>query len=498
MTDFLVPTPTPSSGWESQPVGGPGRLGAVDVADAGVAAVGVDQALVTRLRGAVVGQLAAERRRRLDAGLSELTREDERRMGRSLLIRALSDRRREQVDAGVPLPPDSEDDAVISAAFAALFGLGRLQSLLEDTELSELNINGCDGVWLISVDGRKRAGAPVADSDEELVDWVRNIATYTGTSSKAWDSTNWKIELTLPDGSRLVGVLGCSPRPVVSIRLRRWLGVTLDDLRGKGDFDLRLQRLLEAMVAARMNIVISGQTRSGKTVLLRALAAQIPPGERIVTVEHFPELGLDTDPVAHPDCVALEERKPNAEGRGAITLSDAVETSRRIDPDRLIVGEVMGPEIVDMLEGMTQGNDGGFTTIHTRSAREVPERIALYASRVGMTRTAALSLAAAAVDFVVHMQRDDLPDGRTVHYVSSVVEVGTFDGTSVVTSEVFAAAPGQHVAEPAAAVSPERTAALRAHGWLDTVDHLDDGATATGAGRNTHTGASASPVGSVW
>ena len=260
---------------------------------------------------------------------------------------------------------------------------------------------------------------------------------------------------------------------MVSIRLRRWLGVTLDDLRGKGDFDLRLQRLLEAMVAARMNVVISGQTRSGKTVLLRALAAQIPPEERIVTVEHFPELGLDQDPVAHPDCVALEERKPNAEGRGAITLSDAVETSRRIDPDRLIVGEVMGPEIVDMLEGMTQGNDGGFTTIHTRSAREVPERIALYASRVGMSRTAALSLAAAAVDFVVHMQRDELPDGRTAHYVSSVVEVGTFDGTAVVTSEVFRAAPGHRVAEPAAAVSPERTAALRAHGWHDTVDHLD-------------------------
>ncbi len=433
----------------------------------------VDQGLVARLRGAVVAELGAERRRRLDAGLAELTRDDEQRMGRSLLIRALSERRREQVHAGVPLPPPGEDDAVISAAFAALFGLGRLQVLLDDEELSEVNINGCDGVWLTTVDGRKRAGPPVAESDEELVDWVRNVATYTGTSSKAWDVTNWKIELTLTDGSRLVGVLGCSPRPVVSIRLRRWLGVTLDDLRAKGDFDLRLQRLLEAMVAARMNIVISGQTRSGKTVLLRALAAQIPPGERIVTVEHFPELGLDTDPVAHPDCVALEERKPNAEGRGAITLSDAVETSRRIDPDRLIVGEVMGPEIVDMLEGMTQGNDGGFTTIHTRSAREVPERIALYASRVGMTRTAALSLAAAAVDFVVHMHREDLPDGRTVHYVSSVVEVGTFDGTSVVTSEVFAAAAGQHLAEPAAAVSPERTAALRAHGWQDTVHHLD-------------------------
>lgn len=443
------------------------------VTDSGETPV-VDHGLVGRLRGVVVMQMADERRRRLDAGEPELTRDDERRLGRSLLIRALSHRRREQVDAGVPLPAEIEDDAVLAAAFAALFGLGRLQNLLEDQDLSEININGYDSVWLTSVDGTKRAGAPVANSDEELVEWVRNVATYSGTSSKPWDVTNWKIEMALPDGSRLVGALGCSPRPIVSIRLARWTDYTLDDLRAKGDFDHRLQKLLEAMVVARMNVIISGQTRSGKTVLLRAMASEIPPQERVVTVEHFPELGLGRDPVAHPDCIALEERKPNAEGRGAITLADAVETSRRINPDRLIVGEVMGPEIVDMLEAMTQGNDGGFTTIHTRSARDVPARIALYASRVGMDRVAALSLTAAAIDFVVHMHREDLPDGRIAHYVSSIVEVGPFDGQQVVTSEIFRPLPGSRRAVPAAAVSPERTAALRACGWEDTVDHLDD------------------------
>ena len=137
-------------------------------------------------------------------------------MGRSLLIAALSDRRREQVHAGVPLPAESEDDAVLAAAFAALFGLGRLQKLLEDPNLSEVNINGYDSVWLTSTDGVKRPGSPVADSDEELVEWVRNAATYGGTSSKPWDVTNWKIEMALPDGSRLVGGMGCSPRPFVS------------------------------------------------------------------------------------------------------------------------------------------------------------------------------------------------------------------------------------------------------------------------------------------
>lgn len=434
----------------------------------------VDHALVSRLRGVVVMQMAAERRRRLDAGEPELSHDDERRMGRSLLIAALSDRRHEQVDAGVPLPAESEDDAILAAAFAALFGLGRLQKLLEDPNLSEININGYDSVWLTSIDGVKRPGSPVADSDEELMEWVRNAAAYGGTSSKPWDVTNWKIEMALPDGSRLVGGMGCSPRPFVSIRLANRKKVSLDDLRVMGDFDHRVQKFLEAVVAARMNVLISGQTRSGKTVLLRALAGQIPPEERIVTVEHFPELGLDRDPVAHPDCLALEERKPNAEGRGAITLADAVETSRRINPDRIIVGEVMGPEIKDMLEAMTQGNDGGFTTIHARSARAVPSRIALYASRGGMSRTEALELTAAAVDFVVHMHREALPDGRTAHYVSSIVEIGPFDGQQVVTDEVFHAPPGHRLAVPAAAVSPERTAALRACGWQDTVHHLDD------------------------
>lgn len=434
----------------------------------------VDHALVARLRGVVVQELSAERHRRLSDGRAELTRDDERRMGRSLLIRALSDRRREQLSQGIPLPSDEDDERVLAAAYAALFGLGRLQSLIDDQSLSEINVNGCDGVWLTYDDGTKLAGPPVADSDSELVDWVRNVATYTGISSRAWDATNWKLELALPDGSRLVGLLGASARPMISIRLRRRPGVTLDALRRLGDFDGRLQRFLEAAVDARMNLVVSGETGSGKTTLVKALAARIGPYERVVTVEHFRELGLDEDPVAHPDAVALEERLPNAEGQGAITLSDCVVASRRMNPDRLIVGEVVGPEIVAWLDGMTQGNDGGITTIHSRSGRDVPQRVATYASRVGMSLEASLLLTATALDFIVHIVRERIADGRTIRYVASVVEVGSYDGHGVVTSEVFRVEPGQSIAAPAADVSPERGAVLRAHGWNPTVDHLDD------------------------
>jgi len=427
----------------------------------------VDHDLVARLRGTVLRELSAERLRRVNAGHDELTRGDEKRMGRSVLVRGLAARRNEQVAAGIALPSSDEDEAVLAAVTASLFGLGRLQALIDDQRLTEININGCDQVWLVHDDGTKEAGPPVADSDTELVEWVRKQATYNGLSSKAWDPTNWKIEMALPDGSRVVGLLGASARPTISIRLRRRHHITLDQLRAMGDYDHRMQRLLEAMVEAKMNIIISGPTHSGKTTLSKALIAHIGPHERIVTIEHFRELGVDEDPVAHPDAVALEGRLPNSEGHGAITLKDLVEASRRIDPDRIIVGECTGPEILVLMEAMTQGNDGGITTIHARSARDVPQRIATYAADQGVPMEAALLKVSSAVDFIIHIAR-----GR---YITSVVEVGAYDpGVGIITSEVMAAAPGERVATPQACISAQRAAVLAAHGWDPARDHRED------------------------
>lgn len=238
----------------------------------------VDHALVASIRGRVVERLSAQRLARLDQGLAGMSRQDERRMGRSMISAELRSHRDEQLAAGIVLPAPYEDQTILDAVHAALFGLGALQPLIDDQSVSEINLNGCDQVWVTRDNGVKEAAAPVATSDDELLEWVRTMATYSGLSSRPWDSANPSVEFRLPDGSRLTGVMGVSERPAVSIRLHRRADVTLDDLRRLGDFDPELQRFLEALVDAKANVIVSGETGSAKTTLLRAMTRRIPSG----------------------------------------------------------------------------------------------------------------------------------------------------------------------------------------------------------------------------
>jgi pilus assembly protein CpaF len=438
--------------------------------------VSPDYALVQQLRTAVASGLRDARRERAEAGRAELDSDDERQLARSLISRAVQEHRREQLmstTSGVMAMPGAagEDDAMLTGAVeAALFGLGRLEPLLSDPTCVHVEINGCDRVWLYREDGRIEPGPPAADSDAELVEWVRTAATYSGLSSRPFDTANPWLELRLPDGSRLCALMGVVERPVVSIRLFRSQRVTLDDLAARGSFDPQLHAFLHAAVQARLNIVVSGETFSGKTTLLRALGNAIGFEERIVTCEHFLELGFDRHPDLHRDVVAMEERLPNAEGIGAITLHELVEHSRRLNPDRLIVGEVIGGEIVAMLDAMTQGEDGSLSTIHARDSRGVFDRISTYAltSTHRMPVEASGMLLAGALDLVVHMSKTRLPDGRVFRHVSSVREVLGFDGRQVLSSEVYATPPGAVgalLAAPAAPTSPTRSARLRDAGF---------------------------------
>jgi Flp pilus assembly CpaF family ATPase len=433
------------------------------------ASVSPDYVLVQTLRATVATGLRDARRERAEAGRPELSTEDEQQLGRSLIAQAIDEHRRRLVlTPGAAGLPSAEDDTVLAGAVeAALFGLGRLEPLLADRSCEHVEINGCDRVWLYRDDGRIEAGPPVADSDAELVEWVRTAATYSGLSSRPFDIANPWLELRLPDGSRLCALMGVVDRPVVSIRLFRSQRVTLADLAERGSFDAQLYAFLQAAVLARANIVVSGETFSGKTTLLRALGNAIAYEERIVTCEHFLELGFDLHPDLHRDVVAMEERLPNAEGIGAITLHELVEHSRRLNPDRLIVGEVIGGEIVAMLDAMTQGEDGSLSTIHARDSRGVFDRIATYAltSRHRLPVETSGMLLAGALDFVVHMTKTRLPDGRVFRHVSSVREVLGFDGRQVLSSEVFTTAPGADTARPAAPLSPERDQRLTAAGY---------------------------------
>ena len=291
----------------------------------------------------------------------------------------LEEHARSEILVGRPPLNAQEEEDLAEAIHAALFGVGRLQPLLEDQNIENIDINGCDRVFIGYADGSEVLGEPVAESDEELVELIQVLAAYSGLSSRPFDTANPQLDLRLPDGSRLSAVMDVTLRPAISIRRARMGKVFLADLVGNGTISPDVGAFLAAAVAARKNIMIAGATNAGKTTLLRALANQIPAEERLITVERALELGLDHFPELHPNVVAFEERLPNSEGQGAITMADLVRRSLRMNPSRVIVGEVLGDEIVTMLNAMTQGNDGSLSTIHSNSSLEVFNRISTYA-----------------------------------------------------------------------------------------------------------------------
>jgi Flp pilus assembly CpaF family ATPase len=402
-----------------------------------------DHDLVRRVRQAVADRLTSFRRREEAGGRPPLTPADERQFARSLVVQVLEDHARAELAAGrEPLTPAGEE-AVAAAVGAALFGVGRLQPLLEDPDVENVDVNGCDRVFVSYADGREELHDPVAESDEDLVELVQVLAGTVGLASRPFDAANPQLDLRLPDGSRLSAVMGVCRRPALSIRRARLATATLADLVAAGTMTDDLAQFLRAAVRARKNVMIAGSTNSGKTTLLRALAAEIGPHERLITVERALELGLDLDPL-HPNAVAFEERLPNSEGQGAVTMADLVRRSLRMNPSRVIVGEVLGDEIVTMLNAMSQGNDGSLSTIHANSSAEVFNRIATYALQASerLPVEATHLLVAGAVDFVVflHKQNTHHLGGGMRRVVASVREVTGVDGR-VLSSEVFLAGP---------------------------------------------------------
>jgi pilus assembly protein CpaF len=415
----------------------------------------MDHSLVKRFRQEVGDRLASQRRDDAAAGLPPMSTEDERQFARAVISQVLEEFARQEIAQGrTPLTAE-EEEAVAAGVHAALFGVGRLQPLLDHPDIENIDINGCDNVFLSFADGRELAVEPVAESDEELVDLVQVLGAYSGLSSRPFDTANPQLDLRLPDGSRLSAVMDVCRRPSVSIRRARLGKVFLSDLIGSGTLLPDLGSMLQAAVAARKNLMIAGSTNAGKTTLLRALANEISPMERLVTVERALELGLDQFPELHPNVVAFEERLPNAEGVGGISMAELVRRSLRMNPSRVIVGEVLGDEIVTMLNAMTQGNDGSLSTIHANSAQEVFNRIGTYAlqAQERLPVEATQMLIAGAIDFVIFVQKrnDYLRGGTLRRYVSSVREVTGVDGR-VLSSEVFAPGPDGR-AMPRAAIS---------------------------------------------
>jgi pilus assembly protein CpaF len=404
----------------------------------------IDHDLVRQLRLQVADRLNEQRRRDQMNGVTPMSVDDEREYARSLIVQVLEDHARYEIAEG-RTPPSAEDEAGLAGAIhSALFGVGRLQPLLDDPEVENIDINGCDHVFVQYGDGREERLPAVADDDEELVELIQVLAAHTGLASRPFDSANPQLDLRLPDGSRLSAVMNVCARPAVSIRKARMGRVFLDELIDNGTMSNDVGTFLKAAVMARKNIMIAGATNAGKTTMLRALANEIPAHERLVTVERALELGLGEFPDLHPNVVAFEERLPNSEGVGGVEMAELVRRSLRMNPSRVIVGEVLGDEIITMLNAMSQGNDGSLSTIHANSSIEVFNRIGTYAiqSRERLPIEATNMLIAGALDFVVFMRKtnDYATGGSQRRVVESIREVVGHDG-QVLSSEVFAPGP---------------------------------------------------------
>ncbi|WP_413799848.1 CpaF family protein [Streptomyces iranensis] len=421
----------------------------------------VDHQLVKRFRQQAGDRIAEQRRVDQSSGATPMSAEDERQYARAVIAQILEDYARSEINFGrAPLDAETEEQYA-AAVHAALFGVGRLQPLLDDPSVENIDVNGCDQVFVGYADGRETREDPVAETDEELIELIQVLGAYSGLSSRPFDSANPQLDLRLPDGSRLSAVMDVTRRPALSIRRARLGKVFVADLVGNGTLTPELGAFLACAVRARKNIMIAGATNAGKTTLLRAFANEIPSHERLITVERALELGLDQFPELHPNVVAFEERLPNSEGQGAISMAELVRRSLRMNPSRVIVGEVLGDEIVTMLNAMSQGNDGSLSTIHANSSSEVFNRIATYALQANerLPIEASQMLIAGAINFVVFVERRNnyQSGGRLSRTVTSVREVNGVDGR-VLSSEVFAEAPDGRVVPHAPATCAEELA----------------------------------------
>lgn len=293
-------------------------------------------------------------------------------------------------------------DATVLAVYESLrqdvVGAGPLEPLLRIPGVTDVLVNGPDQVFLDR--GAGLESASVGFPDEAA---VRRLAQrLAGVGGRRLDDAAPYVDLRLPDGTRFHAVLAPVARPgtVISLRVPRPRVLTLADLVAAGTLTGRGAELVATLVSARVAFLVSGGTGSGKTTLLAALLSLVDPAERLVLVEDASELRPD-----HPHVVGLEARPPNIEGAGAIAVRTLVRQALRMRPDRLVVGEVRGAEVVDLLAALNTGHEGGCGTLHANSAQDVPARIEALALAAGLDRAAAHSQLASGVSAVLHLER---------------------------------------------------------------------------------------------
>ncbi|GGA01893.1 type II/IV secretion system ATP-binding protein [Dyella caseinilytica] len=317
---------------------------------------------------------------------------------------------------------------VSAALVKELTGFGPLDDLLHDPEVEDILINGYKEVYVSRCGVLEHCTARFTDNRHVL----RIVRRFLVPIGRRLDESNPMVDARLPDGGRLNAIIEplSVSGPCVSIRKFRKDPFTPDDLLARKMFDKPIHALLRAAVMGRCNIVISGGTSCGKTSLLNALASFIPHTERVITVEDTAELSLN-----HPHVVRLESRLGGFEGDGAVTIRDLVRNSLRMRPDRIVVGEVRGSEVLEMLQAMNTGHDGSMSTIHANSPRDALYRLEMLCGFAGFqgTESSLRRQIASAIDFIIQIAR--LNNGRRV--ISAITEVIGASDEVITTQELY-------------------------------------------------------------
>lgn len=319
-------------------------------------------------------------------------------------------------EEGLLLAPDALATAVREVA-DALAGLGPVQALLRDPAVTDVMVNGPDEVWV------ERAGrlerTPVRFSEPEAVRAA--VLRVVGPLGLRFDRAHPFVDARLADGSRLHALLPplAPAGPVVTVRKFSAVQPTWDDLAARGAVPPEIATLLRAAVTDRRAIVCCGRTGTGKTTLLGLLLSEVSASERVIVIEDAPELRSRC-----PHVVRLETRPPNAEAAGEVTIRDLVRQSLRMRPDRIIVGEVRGVELVDVLQALATGHEGCMTTVHARAASEALVRLEGMALLAGLPLAAARAQLEVGLDLFIVLSRG--PDGR--RGIVQVAEMAPRDG----------------------------------------------------------------------
>lgn len=321
-----------------------------------------------------------------------------------------------------------EQTQILTEIENEIIGFGPIQPLLDDPDISEIMIYGPEQVY-IERNGKLEDTSVKFSDNDHLMSIVNRILSPLG---RRVDQENMMVDARLPDGSRVNIAIPPVSVDGASITIRKFLEskLTMGQIVKLDTLTDHMAEFLQACIAARLNILISGNTSSGKTTLLNILAGSIPDEERIITIEDAAELKLNQKYV-----VRMETRMPNIDGRGAVTTRDLVRNALRMRPDRIIVGEVRTGEALDMLQAMNTGHDGSITTLHANSPRDAISRLETMAMMAGLEipMLALRTQIAAAIDLIIHMER--LSDGT--RKITKITEVPRMEGDIVTLSDIF-------------------------------------------------------------